>query len=486
MSLNQSFNSSPNVKYSFNVGALLDIPTGDYIRGKYGESILNGGLGFLTGVVGIGNSFKSTILHYLVLSAMDRIMYSVDSSLGTYDTEININEMRLKQFLTHFPNLKDRDIIDSGIWSITDKTVYYANEWYLRLKEFLLEKQKNAKNFMAETPFLDRDKASLVKILIPTFSEIDSFSEFETADIAEIQNSNQLGESGGNTLHMRLGLAKTRFLMELPTLAGRSSHYLLLTAHLGKEINMASGPFSAPPPKKLSYLKNGDKIKGVTDKFFFLMTNVWSAYNSAPMINQTTKGAEYPTSSDNSKMETQDLHAVHLRQLRSKNGPTGIVVEILVSQRDGVLPSLTEFHYIKSNDRFGLNGGAIHYALDLLPAVSLSRTTVRDKIDQDPQLCRALNITAELCQMKHLWRTLDDDLMCTPLELYNDLKAMGYDWNVLLNTRGWWTFNNDKHPIPFLSTMDLLRMRKGLYVPYWLSDDISKPKNNLIKSKGTK
>ena len=68
----------------------------------------------------------------------------------------------------------------------------------------------------------------------------------------------------------------------------------------------------------------------------------------------------------------------------------------------------------------------------------------------------------------HLHMRYLDDLLCTPLELYEDLKKLGYDWDQLLNTRGWWTVNNDKHPVPFLSTYDLLMMRKEKYKPYWL------------------
>ena len=55
-------------------------------------------------------------------------------------------------------------------------------------------------------------------MLFPTFGEVDSISEFETADIEEMQNKNEIGTSGGNTIHMRAGLAKTRLLMELPGL----------------------------------------------------------------------------------------------------------------------------------------------------------------------------------------------------------------------------------------------------------------------------
>lgn len=189
-----------------------------------------------------------------------------------------------------------------------------------------------------------------------------------------------------------------------------------------------------------------------------------------PFLNQGTKTSEYPRDSEDNLAGDTDLNIVSLRQLRSKSGPTGYVIEILVSQSEGVLAELSEFHYIKSNERFGMNGTMQHYSLDLYPECKLQRTTVRSKIDNDPKLCRALNITSEMLQMKQFWQGLVDDVMCTPKELYDDLKALGYDWEVLLATRGWWTINNDKHPVPFLSTMDLLRMRKGLYKPYWMKD----------------
>ena len=60
------------------------------------------------------------------------------------------------------------------------------------------------------------------------------------------------------------------------------------------------------------------------------------------------------------------------------------------------------------------------------------------------------------------------EIWCTPLELYEDIKKLGYDWNVLLNTRGYWLINQyDKDATPYLHTVDLLKMRKGLYHPWW-------------------
>jgi hypothetical protein len=210
------------------------------------------------------------------------------------------------------------------------------------------------------------------------------------------------------------------------------------------------------------------------------MNNCWHASNSTPMINQTTKSSEYPRSANDNVSKDTDLNEVTLIQLRGKSGPSGFSLPIVVSQYEGVLPSLTEFNYIKNYkdknyDRFGISGTLQNYHLDLLPDVKLSRTTVRGKIDSDPKLRRALNITSELCQMHQFYRHMDG-LLCSAKELYDGLIALGYDWDVLLNTRGWWTVNDHLNKIPFLSTLDLINMyRQGddNYFPYWMNEDKS-------------
>ena len=61
------------------------------------------------------------------------------------------------------------------------------------------------------------------------------------------------------------------------------------------------------------------------------------------------------------------------------------------------------------------------------------------------------------------------DVLCTPDELYADIKALGYDWDRLLDTRGFWVFKEQEkeYETRELSTLDLLNMRKGLYHPKW-------------------
>ncbi len=429
-SLTPTFEQAPYIKALINIGATLDIPTGYFIQGTRGEWVLNGGLGNTCAVVGIGNSFKSTILRYIELSAMNKIFSVLPTSLMSYDTEINIHINHQLKLAARFEYLKNVSLIQNGYWHISDKTTFYANKWYEKVKDFIQNKIDNKKEIFYSTPFVDFDGKSQFKMMVPTFGDIDSFSEFETEDVAKIQDENELGDSGGNTIHMRQGLAKTRFLMDIPNLCGRGNHYMLMTAHVGKEIQMASGPIPQAPTKTLHTLKNGDKIKGVTGKFFFNLATCWQTVNVTPLINQSNKTVEYPKNSDdNTNMDT-DLNIVSLRILRNKAGKSGIMQEVIISQSEGLLPELTEFHFIKSNDRFGISGTLQHYNLDLVPDIKLQRTTVRGKIDESPELRRALNISAELLQMKQYGMHLD--VWCEPKVLYEDLIKLGYDWKVLL------------------------------------------------------
>ena len=457
----------PSTKILYNIGACLDVPTGFFVRGRRGEYILLAGLGPITAIVGRGNRFKSTIMHFMSLSFINRVLQTIDTSMNTYDTEINIHESALKRFLKKFDTLAIRDIIQEGLWAITDKKMYYANKWYEDIKEWLNSKIKNAKDIMVPTPFFDRDGTSIQFEISPTLSQVDSFTEFETENTANIQNDNELGDAGGNTIHMRQGLDKTRFLMEVPTLFGRSNNFLLMTAHVDDFVEVAKGPYAPPTPKKLQHMKQNDKIKGVTGKFFFLMNACWLVANSTPLIDQGTKGPMYPADPNDKRQGDMDLNEVTMTQLRCKSGQSGYNIVLVVSQREGVLPSLTEYHFLKTNDYWGLGGNNLNHYLEIYPDVKLSRTTVRRKIDEDLKLQRALNITAELAQMWMFHREYGD-LLCTAKELYDDIKAQGYDWDMILSqTRGWWTFDDEKHPLKYLSIMDLLHLRKGKKA-YWM------------------
>ena len=91
---------------------------------------------------------------------------------------------------------------------------------------------------LIDTPFLDRDGVTLYKMLPPTLGDVDSITEFTTKSDDELQNEHELGDTGANPGFMTQGLNKQRFLMGLPTLLSKSNHYMMMTAQVGKAINI--------------------------------------------------------------------------------------------------------------------------------------------------------------------------------------------------------------------------------------------------------
>lgn len=450
----------------YNVGCLLDIPTGSYINGLKGEKFLNGGLGVLTGVVGRANTFKSTFSHFLMLSAASKVCESgMDTYLNTYDTEMNIELTRLNEFSQSFDVFKGRDLHHEGVWSVTDRVAHIGDEYWEIFKDFIRnEKVKNKKNYTFETPYMDKDGNTL-KTIFPSFGQIDSLTRFVTSDVVDIQNKNELGSSGGNTIHMRQGLSKARLWLELPGLCNSGSHYTIVVAHIGDATNIQQGPVNLPPPKKLQHMKANEKIKGVSDDFYYLTSQAWQTTSSKVFINDTTKGPYYPRKRDDVEEGSEDLNLVTVKCLRNKSGPSGFSIPIIISQREGVLASLTEFHYIKETAKYGIEGNNTTYHLVLYPNKNISRTTVRYEIDNDPLLRRAIKITSDLLQISQYYKELD---LAVPdiNDFYKKLEEK-YGWDVLLRTRDYFTFNNYEHPVPFLSTMDMLEMYHDVKDPYW-------------------
>ena len=458
-------------KVSINIGALLDVPTSVIITGAKGESIYNGGLGPITAIVGTGNNFKSTIMHYMMLSAANRVFEATPTQMISYDTEMNMSLERLETLADKFDHIPKNPIQgDNRAWTLTDKSLVAGNDWAVKINKYIDEKQKDKGSQSAYAPFRDPYTKKELSMPTPTFVEIDSLSEFEAKSSMDML-SKDLDSSETNTFAMKQGLFKSKFLSTVPGLAISSNTFFLITAQLGEKNEMKSGPAMFQQPfKNLQYLKQGEHIKGVSPKFFFLTHNAWYAHTAKLLINSGTNLPEFPL--DSSDNQRTDLNIVKLTQLRGKNGPSGFTLSLVVSQTEGVLPSLTEFYHIKENGKFGIDGNDRSYHLDLYPDVNLSRTTVRSKLNTDPLLRRAVNITSELLQIDMFHKQIAlQGLMCSPKELYEDIKKLGYDWNVLLNTRGYWTIDQYTNPVPYLSTVDLLRMRKGLYEPYWLKKD---------------
>jgi len=475
----------PPVMFGMTVGSLLDIPTGEYLVGTHDQRVFLGGISNITGVVGPGNCFKTTLMRYMIFSALSRMYRVAKDELYylPYDTEINTHEHRVIGLSWSFSVFKERNLIEEGLVNPTNKAIYLGNEIWQKIRENLREKVGDKKKRMFDTAFLDRDKVSPMKVMAPWFTDIDSLSQFMTADVDEMMEKNELGDSGGNTIFMRQGLAKMRMLMEMPTVASQGLNFFLFTGHIGKMIGMASGPGTPPPRKQLQGMRQDEVIKGVTNNFFYLLHNCWLVDLASPAINQSTKAPEYPYEPGDEIAGDMDLFKIRIKQLRGKNGTSNFSLELYVSQREGILPYLSEFVYCKENGRYGLEGNDRSYQLTLSPDVTLSRTSVRKKMRESPALQRAIEITSQLLQLEIFHPLLKNDLM-KPDELYKALKDKGYDWDFILNeTRSWHTIDDEDHPGYPLSTLDLCRVARGEYHPYWLEKDCKTVKPEYAKKK---
>ncbi|QXO10115.1 hypothetical protein pEaSNUABM37_00154 [Erwinia phage pEa_SNUABM_37] len=460
LSFGEVIEKSKPIRPLLNIGAGFDIPTGSYRLGKHGESILNGGLAPYTAIVGKGNTFKTAIMMFMMGRVLER--YNNSNALH-YDTECTFGTDRILSLMSHLEPGTAQSWIDDGRIYLTDDSIAKGNEWFKKtVQDYAGLKQKDRKS-MGTLPFVDSN-GNLIPYLYPTVNGADSISEMKFNDLEKNYAKMEIGQGEMQTEAMRVSNAKRMLIEKTQGYANGGGLYVIMSAHLGKELNMDG----KPQEKKTTFMKQGDKISKVPSQILSLPNNAWEISTGTVLINRDTKEWMYPKPGDVETAGNPDLLTLIAKNLRGKNGPSGVPWEFVMSQSEGLLPSLTEFNHIKNCNRYGLGGNDRNYYVELLPDVKLMRTTVRGKIDETPELRRALEITMEMCQMRYLWHTRDPKYNMTPLELREGLEKKGYKWDQLLNTRGFWTYEEDNHPLPFLSTMDLLRMYHDEYRPFWM------------------
>lgn len=471
------FAAAPYVRPRLCIGSLMDIPAGRYHEGIHGDMILNGGFSNFMGFGGRGNTFKTTVSLGVITRAIYRysgIGYMDDNYLGVtatvYDTEITFAWDRLEDMVARYPDLDFNDLVESSKMILTSAGEYSGNEWWDIIRQRSKERAKDAKRLQRETPFLDREKKP-IKAVPLEIHFLDSMSNLETDAVQDIYDKNQIDAGAANTDALRGAAIKTRLVMQVPSVTTQGSMSLVATAHVGDELKL--DPY-APAKQQLAFLKKGLKFKNVPEKFTFLSSNTWYISSAEPLVNASTKAAEYPLDGFNSMAGDTDLQEIKMINVRSKSGQTGHIITLVISQTEGLLASLSEYHYLKQRkDKFGLlgpEGQNKSWRVALYPEPLLLRTKLRGMIDADPRLQRALEITSEMCQIYDYWPDFPSDKKVDPVDLHKKLIEMGYDWNILLDTRGYWTFDHYKHPVPPLSTMDLINMYHGTYIPFWYPD----------------
>lgn len=461
MSFINSSARSPAIRPAFNVGCLVDFQTGAFFKGAKGETLTCGGVRHVTHIAGPGNVGKSQLAMFFMGRIQSR--YGVDGMFKDTELTASINRVN-KMYRLSAPKIYEIGLENYDKFIFSDKAVESCSAWAEKLKKYADEQDKKGK-FTYLTPFLDRGEP--IYIRQPTAILLDSLSEFKSDSVIEMHDKHNIGDGGLNTEAFKDNHSKTQMLSEWVTSTVKGGFYIITTIHIGKEHVMDT---RNPPRKMLKFLKQGTKFKNAPEKATFLSNDIWYILTDDVLLNDTTKAPQFPRNKfENERKGSTDLKLLTVGNLRGKSGPSGEPFPLVVSQSEGILEGLTHWVYLKQNRDFGIiDPTRTSWSLDLYPEKNFARTTIRTAIEEDPKLARALEITTDLCQLRNYFMDLPPGYACTPAELYADIKALGYDWDVLLKTRNYWTQDQYTNPIPYLHIMDLLDMRAGVYKPYWL------------------
>lgn len=445
-----------------NTGTILDISAGFWVDGHKDQRILNGGFALFWCIAALPNMFKSVLAAYCsgcVLRAFDQAVMHV------HDTETTIVEERVERMTRLAMNIKvanyriPENLIDEGRMFFTSSVDYNATELLNMVKSFA--KKRLATEKQIELEIINPKTKKPYLYYNPVIEFWDSLSGMKAESAETMLEDGDVGTKDLNMLAMRVNMGKSQIVEQAPDLTAKHGIYLLTTAHVGQQYQLDP---HKPNVKTLKFLKGEVKLKRVPENLSFQTGNCYviSGYSQL-----ATSGMPDFPHSPGEDQKSSDLIELKLVNMRGKFGPSGDQLTIVVSQKEGVLPYLSNFLYLKDNDRFGLLGSVQNYSLALMPEYSMRRTNLRTKFRESFQAQRACQVLMEMHYMFTRWESFDEALVCEPTQLYEEIKAMGYDWNLLLDTRFWFSPIADSTNANFLSTYDLLNMRVGKYHPYW-------------------
>lgn len=453
-----------------NTGIVLDISAGHWVKGHKGQSILNGGFALFWSIGAMPNMFKSTIAAYCsaaVLRAFSRAVLHVHDAETTMVIERMELLVRLAMQYIDQTGKMPESLIDTGRMFFTRSVDYDATDLFDLLKTFCKKRLKEEKKRKLEIMHPDTGKP--YEYFDPIVSFWDSFSAMKAKNAVDMLAEGDVGSKDLNMLAMRVNSGKSQMVDQIPDMTAKHSFYLLATSQVGQAYELDP---KKPSVKTLKMLKGEVKLKRVPENFSFATGNCYIVTHYSPMINGSGKDAmpEFPYEPGDADNQN-DLIQVKLTNMRGKFGISGVPLPFVISQKDGLLPEMSNFIFLRDEaGRFGIinhDANNRYYSMALTPDIKMQRTEVRQKFRQNPHCGRSALICAEMFWMFTYWTNFDQRYVCDPVELYAEIKNMGYDWNLLLSTRYWFMPIEDGESIPYLSTMDLLRMRVGQYHPYW-------------------
>ncbi len=432
-----------------NTGTLFDFSTGKFqpiVGNLHG---LNGGLSQCTGISGRSQTYKSGLAGSLLARAMN--IHPL-SEAYVYESEGTISgPERYNDFVPIDQQVSNRIVFQNN-------TMASLTEFYEVFNNIVSDKEKNKKDYIVESPFLNPNDGKPMKVWIPTFVLIDSFSRARSDKGDKQFESNNIDDSSMNTFWLSEGNIKTRIMNDLPGRAAKAGIYVIMTAHVGDKHDL--DPYNKSP-KQLQYMKNTDKMKNVGSNFEFLTTTLIQTLK-ATVLQDKSKGCEYPTNFSTDV----EVNQVDTMLVRCKNNASGMLVPYIVSQYQGILNEVTNFVFLKNYKNYGMNvkGNNMSFTPALYPDAELTRTNIRKKTTDNYKLCRALELTTQLCFIQNLWSTyrMPEWIKIDPMkfaELLTHNEKLKID-RVLESTGCWSTSKQEREMLTIIDILQFLHEQK--------------------------
>lgn len=438
--------------FYINTGTLYDYLTGKFRYGIKNTWVLDGGLPQCFGLSGRGQTYKSGTAGTLFARAMG-IHQNAEGMV--YETEGAVSGAeRYDDFVGPFGSPISNRI------TFRNATDYSLTGFYDDFVKITEEKIKHAKDYMVESPFLNPATNKPYKIFIPTFMFVDSFSRARGDKSNELYDENSVDDSAFNMSAMADGAVKTRVMNDLPNRAARSGCYVILTAHVGNKMDL--NPY-APTPKQLQYMKNTDKLKSVGSAYEMLTTVLMQTIGAKVQQNKD-KNCEYPTSFST----PNEVNEVTTTLIRCKNNAAGTVFPFMISQYQGILDAVTNFHFLRNNKNWGMNvfGNQQEFSTYLSPDTKLTKKNLREITDKDYAVARGLELTAQLCFIQTLWSTwkMPDYVHMKPMDFAERLMNSGTETvnRVLQSTGVWSTSKQERERLTIMDVLAFLDQQKEI------------------------
>lgn len=428
-----------------NTGTLYDLYTGKYRQATNGLWVVDGGISQCLGISGRGQTYKSGLAGSLLSRAM---VIHPQSEAYVYESEGTISgPERYDDFVPESEAVSDRIVFKNN-------TICNLTDFYEDFNDMVTEKEKNKKDYLVESPFFNAKTGKPYKVWIPTFILVDSFSRARSDRGDQQFENNSIDDSGMNTFWLQEGNVKTRIMNDLPGRAAKAGMYVIMTAHVGNKQDL--DPYNKSP-KQLQYMKNSDKMKNVGSNFEFLTTTLLQTIKATVMQNKD-KSCEFP----HTFSTDVEVNQVETMMVRCKNNASGIQFPFVVSQYQGILDEVTNFHFLRNNKNFGMDvkGNNQSFTPFLAPNVSLTKSNIRSLTDSDYGISRALELLAQLCFIQHLWSNwkMPDYIRMPPEEMAELLKnsqKCGIE-RVLQSTGVWSTSKQERERLTLLDILQFL------------------------------